>query len=158
MPAGVADRESLPGALTVQGGANPSETRGAAWAAEGAAAAALAEVERPTDEGPDSRKQPLQLGVRGGAAAGIDRTALPRVQPAAAAAGTKAASGSVSSTRTVGTTCKPFDCLGCSLVTAVHSTAIGQSAGPQRRLKAGGTCALMPTIACETPNRSLPSN
>ncbi len=95
-----ADREGLPEALTFQGAEDASETRGAAWAADSVAAAALAAVEEEgvedtLDEGPDARALPLTVGgARSGAAGAVRRRGPPRVQPAeAAAAGTRAASG-----------------------------------------------------------------
>ncbi len=98
-----ADREGLPEALTFQGGGqDAAETRGAAWAADGVAAAALAAVEEdesedPPDEGPDTRALPATVGgVRSEAAGAVRRRGPPKVQPArAAAAGTDAAAGSV---------------------------------------------------------------
>ena len=108
--------EGLPDALTRRGGASDAsaETRGAAWAADGVAAAALAAVEaeeedEPPDEGPDTRALPLQAKPRGGAAAGaVSRQGLPKVQPATTAAGTAAATGGVDFADSAGKCSEPL--------------------------------------------------
>jgi hypothetical protein len=90
--ADAADQQALPQSLTLQRALDPSVTRGAAWAADGAAAAALAaaEDEEPLGSGPDTRLRPLRLGARGGAAGGvISRRGSPSALKIAAATGTR---------------------------------------------------------------------
>ena len=87
-----ANKQVLPESLTFQRAVDPSETRGAAWAADGAAAAALAadKDEETLETGPDARPGPLRLGARGKAVGGvISRRGSPNALKAGAALGTR---------------------------------------------------------------------
>ena len=99
--------KSLPESLALRRGADPSETRGAAWAAEGAAAAVLAELERPSDEVPATRARSSGLGA---AAAAVKGTGPRKNQPMTAAAVTKPAKRVATVADTAGGCCRWRSC------------------------------------------------